>query len=234
MEIKFVKAEKKLAKIKIAITGPSGSGKTYSSLALASGLGNKIAVCDTENGSASLYSEIFNFDVINMTPPYLNEKYLAVIKAAVDAEYDVLVLDSISHQWSGDGGLLAKKESIDARGGNSYANWSAITKEHNTFLSAIINAPIHIICTMRSKTEFSIDKSESGKTTIRKVGLAPVQRDAVEFEFSAVLDVSMNHEASASKDRTNLFVDRIFKITKDTGVEVKNWLDKTTTKEEKK
>jgi len=221
----FKKAVRSQAKLKLAVIGPSGSGKTFSALKLASGLGKKIAVLDTENGSASLYSEQFEFDVVSMEPPFTTERYIQVIGEAVKAGYDVLILDSMTHAWAGEGGLLEQKESLDARGkGNSYTNWATITKKQEIFKSAMLHSPIHIIATMRSKQEYT-QIEENGKKTVKKLGMAPVQRDGMEYEFTIVFDIAMNHEAEVSKDRTGLFADKYFRITEETGKTILKWLD---------
>ena len=223
----FKKAERKQAKLKLALTGPSGSGKTYSGLKIAAGLGKKIAVIDTENDSASLYAGqvgIPEFDTCPISPPYTIEKYRAAIKAAVQAGYDVLVVDSLSHAWQGEGGLLEQKEALDARGrGNSYTNWATITKQHEAFKSEILNADVHMICTMRSKQEYA-QMEENGKKVVKKLGMAPIQRDGMEYEFTVVLDMAMNHTAEASKDRTSLFDGKIFTPSEKVGEALLKWL----------
>lgn len=222
----FKKAEKKQVKLKMAITGPSGSGKTFSALAIASGIGKKIAVVDTENGSASLYSDKFAFDEATMSAPYLIQKYTKAIEEAAKAGYDVLILDSMSHAWAGDGGLLSKKEALDKSGrGNSYTNWASITKEHEMFKEHLLNAPIHVIGTMRSKQEYVLQENEKGKQAPVKVGLAPIQRDGMEYEFTVVFDMGMNHTATASKDRTGIFDSQVFVPNKDTGILLMSWLN---------
>jgi hypothetical protein len=221
----FQKAERKRAKLKIGLTGPSGSGKTYSGLLLAKGIASKIAVIDTENGSASLYADRFNFDVIDLTPPFTTEKYIDAIKLAEKEKYEIVLIDSISHAWAGEGGLLEQKEQLDSRGrGNSYTNWADITKKHEKFKAALLHADIHLIATMRSKQDYVVSPDDKGKMTPKKVGLAPIQRDGMEYEFTTVFDIAMNHEAEASKDRTGLFTDKIFKITEETGQQFKQWL----------
>lgn len=220
---KFQRAERKRVKLKIAITGPSGSGKTYSALELATGLGQKIALIDTENDSASLYSDRFVFDTLVIDPPYTIQKYVEAIKAAQEEGYEVLVIDSISHAWAGDGGLLAKKEALDARGGNNFANWAGISKEQEAFKGTLLNADIHLICTMRSKQEYA-QIEDGGKKRIQKLGLAPIQRDGMEYEFTTVFDVAMDHKAQASKDRTGLFDGQIQTLTKATGEQLMTWL----------
>lgn len=222
--VAFRKAERKQAKLKLALTGPSGSGKTMSSLYLAKGVGKKIALVDTENASASLYADRFEFDTVVLTPPYTIAKYIEAIKSAESLGYDVLIIDSISHAWAGDGGLLAKKESLDARSGNSYTNWGGITKEHEQFKAMLLNCNIHLICTMRSKQDYVLELNEKGKQAPRKVGLAPIQRDGMEYEFTTVFDVAMDHHAQASKDRTGLFDGQLFKISTETGENLMKWI----------
>lgn len=220
----FKKAEKKKAKLRLGITGPSGSGKTYSALRLASGLGGKIAVIDTERGSATLYADKFNFDVLELLPPYEPKRYVEAMNAAIAEGYEVIVMDSISHAWAGEGGLLNQKEQLDSRGGNSFANWAKMTPIQEKFISAIVGANAHIIVTMRSKQEH-IQVVDNGKTKIQKVGLSPIQRDGFEYELTTVFDVGINHEAASSKDRTGMFVDKIFQITEETGKQFKEWLE---------
>ena len=220
----FKKAERQKTKLKIAVTGPSGSGKTYSSLILAESLGKKIAVIDTESGSASLYSDRFVFDVLEIKPPYTTEKYKEAIDAAINAGYDSLVIDSLSHAWNGEGGILDRKTQLDSRGGNSFTNWSKFTPEQDKFTSKILNADINIIATMRSKQDYVMGENSKGKSAPQKVGLAPVQREGFEYEFTIVFDIAMNHEAQTSKDRTGLFTDKIFKIDKNTGALINTWL----------
>ena len=220
----FKKAERKKIKLKLAVTGPTGSGKTYSSLVLAHSLGKKIAVIDSENGSASLYSDKFEFDTLVIEPPFTTEKYIDAINLSVKEGYDVVVIDSITHAWAGEGGLLQQKEQLDARGGNSFVHWGKITAKQEVFKSVLLNSDIHVIATMRSKMEYA-QIEENGKKKIQKLGLAPQQRDGIEYDFSIVFDIAMNHEAEASKDRTGLFTDKIFKITDQTGKIILKWLE---------
>lgn len=220
----FRKAERIQAKIKIAIIGPSGSGKTKSALRLASGMGGKIAVIDCENKSASLYADQFDFDVMDLSPPFSTEKYNEAIKSAVSAGYDILIIDSISHAWAGEGGLMEQKEKLDSTGkGSSYTNWGAITKKHEAFKSTFLQANIHLICTMRSKQGYILAEDGKGKQVPKKVGMEPIQRDGIEYEFTTVFDVNMNHEAEVSKDRTGLFAE-VSQITEKTGKILMKWM----------
>lgn len=225
MQITFRKAERKKAKLRLALVAPSGHGKTYSSLLIAKGLGGKIAVIDTENGSGDLYADIAEYDIITMSAPYMPEKYIAAIKAAEDAGYDVLIIDSLSHAWSGEGGLLDQQGKIaDSGKGNSYTAWRTITPKHNLLVETILSSKLHIITTLRSKTEYIIE-DEGGRKTPKKVGLAPIQRDGLEYEFTVVMDIDKSHVASTSKDRTGLFDGQFFKLDEKVGEQLKQWLD---------
>lgn len=225
MNATFKRASRQQVPLKIGITGPSGSGKTTAALHLTRGLVGPdapIAFLDTENGSASLYSHLTEFDVLDMNPPYQVAKFLAAITAATEAGYKALIIDSASAEWSE---LLSEKEALDARGGNSFANWGSITKKHEDFLKAIRNAPIHLVVCLRAKQEHVQDKDSSGRTTVRKVGMAAVQREGMEYELTTVFDIAMDHNAKASKDRTGLFEGRLEPVTAATGRELLAWLN---------
>lgn len=230
--MRFVKAERKAVKLKLALAGISGAGKTMGSLLVASGLvgkGGKIAVIDTENGRSNLYSDHsltkgIEFDVLELQAPYTVTKYLAALNAAIEGGYDVVIMDSISHEWDGAGGILDQKNVVDSRGGNSFTNWGKFTPEHNKFLSAIISANIHVICTMRNKTDVVVESNEKGKQVPRKVGLKAVQREGVEYEFDTIFDIDIGHTFSVNKDRTGLFDGRIEVLTEKIGKELRDWL----------
>ena len=203
----FKKATRTAQKLKIGIAGPTGSGKTDGalSLALALAAGGRIAVADTENGSASLYADRYDFDTLDIQPPYLTRKYLDAMQAAVEGGYAVLVIDSLSHQWDGEGGILQRKTQADAKpGSNTWTNWGPFTKEHEEFKAAILHAPLHIIATMRSKMAYQ-QTENGGKKRVEKLGLQPIQREGMEYEFALAFDLAMDHLADASKDRTRLF-----------------------------
>lgn len=223
--IQFRKAERKQAKLRLALVAPSGHGKTYSSLLIAKGLGGKIAMIDTENGSGDLYAGVTDYDIITMNAPYLPEKYIMAIKAAEEAGYDTLIIDSLSHAWSGEGGLLDQQGKIaDSGRGNSYTAWRTITPKHNQLVETILSSKLHIITTLRAKTEYIVEE-ENGKKTVKKVGLAPVQRDGLEYEFTIVMDIDKTHIGSASKDRTGLFDGQFVKMDEKVGVSLKSWLE---------
>ena len=221
----FKPASRSEAFIKLALTGSSGSGKTYSSLLIARGLvgeQGKIALLDTENQSASLYSDLTKFDTDVLGAPYSVDKYITAILEAEKAKYDVLIIDSITHAWLQ---LLDDKSNMDARGGNSYTNWAKMTPIHQRFIDAVTQSKLHIISTIRSKQDYVIEQNEKGKAVPKKIGLAPVQREGVEYEYTTVLDLDISHLAVASKDRTGMFSTTMpFVITLDTGVKIKEWL----------
>lgn len=223
------KAEKRKVKLKLGISGPSGSGKTMGALALAKNLwpDAKVCVVDTENESASLYADEFNFDTIPLSAPYSSDRYQACINAAVSAGYEVLILDSITQQWDGDGGILRRKEELDQRpGANSYTNWSKFTPEHTQFIEAIKQAPIHIIATMRSKQDYILEQNDKGKAKPVKMGMAPIQREGFDYEFSIVFDVQMDHKAVTTKNRTGLFGNKPIDLAKpDTAKAIREWLE---------
>ncbi|MBQ6737411.1 MAG: ATP-binding protein [Synergistaceae bacterium] len=223
----FRKAEKKKAKLRLAITGVAGSGKTYGALKVAQGLGGKIAMIDTENGSGDLYSDKFDYDVCSITAPYTVQKYLQAIHEAEQAKYDVLIIDSLSHVWAGEGGLLDLQGKItdSSRSGNSWAAWRQITPQHKRLIEMILSSKCHVIATMRSKTEYIQVENDQGKKEVRKIGLAPIQREGVDYEFTTVFDLAINHFASVSKDRTGIFDGQIFQLSEETGEKLKEWLD---------
>jgi len=223
MEIR--KAQRMKAKLRLGIAAPSGAGKTYSALLMAFGLGGKIGLIDTEHGSGHLYAHLGDYAVISIDAPYTVAKYIQAVKAFEEAGYTTIIIDSLSHAWAGDGGLLDKQGKLADRGTNSFAAWRTITPEHNNLVDAMLRSPCHIIATMRAKQDYVLEVNDKGKQTPKKVGMAPVQREGMEYEFTVMLDVDMHHVASASKDRTSLFDGRYFKISQDTGKELLAWLE---------
>lgn len=227
------KATRKKAKLRLGISAPTGAGKTYSSLLIASGIGPKVGLIDTENGSGDLYAEDKKikealpegYDIINIQAPYDPAKYLEAIKAFENAGYDVIIIDSLSHAWAGAGGLLDKQGKEADRGGNSYTAWRKITPQHNALVDAIIQSPCHVIVCLRAKTEYVQEKNDQGKTIVRKVGLAPVMRDGIEYEFTVFGELDQSHTFHASKDRTGTFGDTYQIPSKEMGQHLSNWLN---------
>ena len=182
---------------------------------------------DTEHGSGNLYADLGDYDVITLEPPYHVAKYRDAIRAFEEAGYDTIIVDSLSHAWSRGGGLLDKQGQLENSGKyrNSFATWREITPEHNKLVEQMLGSPAHIIATMRTKTEYVIEKDDRGKNSVRKIGLSPVQRDGVKYEFTLVMDVTENHYARASKDRTSLFDGWSDRIGPQTGRMLRDWLD---------
>ncbi len=214
-------SERKKARIKMALQGSAGSGKTYSALLLAQGLsGNdftKVAIIDTENGSADLYAHLGKYNVLTLNNPFTPEQYIEAITTCEKAGMEVIIIDSISHCWDE---LLEYHSKLP---GNSFTNWGKITPRHNAFVEKMLQSNCHIIATMRTKQDYVLNQKD-GKFIPEKVGLKAVQRDGVDYEFTIVLDIDAKHFATASKDRTGLFVGMPeFKITPDTGKKLLDW-----------
>jgi hypothetical protein len=214
--VKFTKATKRKARARIALAGPSGSGKTYSALSLATHLNaGSIALLDTEHGSASKYADIFDFDALDMAPPYHPDRFVEAIAAAAAAGYGVLILDSLSHAWNGSGGLLEIVDEIGRRlrSQNSFAAWKDATPIQNRLVEAMLTAPLHIIATMRSKQEYVLEQVERNGRTVtqpKKVGMAPVQRDSFEYEFDIFAEMTVENDLIISKTRCPLLAGRVF------------------------
>jgi hypothetical protein len=214
------KSSKKQAKIKLALQGCAGSGKTYSALLLAYGLcgdWSKIAVIDSENGSADLYSNLGQYNVLPLQDLYTPEVYMEGIKVCEDAGMEVIIIDSISQCWDT---LLEYHANLQ---GNSFTNWQKITPRMNAFMQKILQSNSHVICTMRCKQEYVMNE-KNGKMVPEKVGLKAVMRDGIDYEFTIVFDINMKHQCITSKDRTSMFINRPdFVITEETGKEILDW-----------
>ncbi|CAB4144772.1 AAA domain containing protein [uncultured Caudovirales phage] len=224
----FRKAERKQAKLRLALCAPSGAGKTYSALLLAKGLGGKVVLLDTENGSGDLYADLMDYDIATISGSFEPAKYIDIIKKAEKAGYDTIIIDSLSHAWNAEGGILDTQSKIEqsSNSKNGYFAWRNVTPLHNALVTAILQSKMHVICTMRTKTAYEMQTGTNGKLSPVKIGLAPIQRDGMEYEFTVVLDVCMdNHLCSASKDRTRLFDGKHFVITENTGVDLLKWLN---------
>lgn len=235
------KATRKRAKLRLGISAPAGAGKTMGALLVAYGLTGdweKIGLLDTEQGSGELYvgtkvpgtsTVIGEYLYWRVDAPYTIPKYLEGLKELEAAGCEAVILDSISHAWSGTGGLLDKVNNIARRSstGNSYTAWRDVTPEHNTFVEAMLSSKAHLIATMRSKTEYVLETNEKGKQVPRKVGLAPVQREGLDYEFSLVLEIDQaSHMAGATKDRTAMFDGEFFKLSPEIGQKLREWLER--------
>ena len=228
MSMQIKKAVRERVFLKLVVGGPSGGGKTFGAIGVAKGLApnGKIGVIDSENRSASYYASKWDFDVIELEAPFTTQKYLEALRAFIDGGYEVVVIDSLTHEWAASGGILDQKSQKDARGGNSFTNWNEMKQLHNKFVEVLLQSKIHVVCTLRSKMEYALEQDDKGKSTVRKVGLAPISSDGMEYEFGVMFDVDRNsHLAIASKDRTGLFEGRSMNLDESIGQELRAWLE---------
>jgi energy-coupling factor transporter ATP-binding protein EcfA2 len=224
----FQKATKRQSRARVALIGPSGSGKTYTALQLATDLAGengRVALIDTERGSASKYADEFDFDVCELDG-FDPRAYVKAIKAAEDAGYTVLVIDSLSHAWAGTGGALELVDKVKARSqnSNSFTAWRDVTPLHNRLVDAIVQSRCHVIATMRAKTEYVMETDHRGKQVPRKIGLAPVQRDGVEYEFDVVADLDLDHNLIVSKTRCRALDKAVVPLAEGVGDTLRGWL----------
>jgi len=228
--MKLRQSERKKAKIKMALQAPAGAGKTYSALLLAKGLTNgdftKVAVIDTENGSADLYAHLGNYNVLTLPSPFSPEKYIEAIELCEKSGIEVVIIDSITHCWEF---LLDFHSSL---AGNSFTNWGKVTPRQKAFVDKILQSNCHIIATMRTKQDYVLNQKD-GKYIPEKVGLKAVQRDGMDYEFTLVFDIDIKHNAIASKDRTGLFMGKPeFVINSATGKKILEWCNSSMTIQE--
>ena len=219
------KATRQKAKIRLGLSAVSGGGKTYSALLIAYGLcgdWSKVALIDTENGSGDLYADLGPYNVLPLAPDFTPEKYIQAIKACEAAGMDVIIIDSITHEWDGKGGCL---EIVEKAGGR-YQDWAKVTPRHQAFIDAIIGSSCHVITTVRRKQDYEMTKTQDGKVKVEKAGMKEVTREGFEYELTVNLEMDTRHNATASKDRTGLFIDRhAFVPTDDTGKLIRQWCE---------
>jgi hypothetical protein len=218
------KATRKKAKIRLGLSAISGGGKTYSAILIAKGLCgdlSRVAIIDTENGSADLYAHLGEYNVLSLTAPFSPERYIEAIRSCEKAGMEVIIIDSISQEWDGKGGCLEIVESL----GGKYQDWAKVTPRHQAFLEAILHSPSHIITTVRRKQDYEMIK-DGNKVKIEKAGLREITREGFEYELTINLEMDAQHNASASKDRTNLFMGKpAFVPTEETGKLIANWCE---------
>jgi hypothetical protein len=218
----FVKATKAKSKLRLAIMGVSGAGKTMTALRIATGLGGKIAFIDTERGSASKYSDRFEFDVCELRD-YSIKSYVDAIQGATG--YDVLVIDSLTHAWQE---LLQEVDKLAQTKyrGNTWSAWSQGTPMQQKLINAILNFDGHVIATMRTRTEWVIESNSNGKNAPKKVGTNAEQGKGIEYEFDMLIEITQEHVATVTKDRTGKYQDKIIeKPGEELGIELKKWLN---------
>ncbi|EPZ47613.1 ATP-binding protein [Alicyclobacillus acidoterrestris] len=221
----FKKATKQQSRLRMGLIAPAGAGKTYTALSIGTNLGNRVAVIDTERGSASKYAGKFDFDVLELDT-YSPQNYIDAIHLAEANGYEVLIIDSLSHAWMGKGGALemVDKAATRSQSRNTYFAWRDVTPLHNALIDAILQSPMHIIATMRAKTEYVIENI-NGKQVPKKIGLAPIQRDGMEFEFDIVADIDTDHNMIVTKTRCDELADAVInKPGKDVVDTIRNWL----------
>lgn len=199
----FTPASKKEAKLRLALVGPSGAGKTWTALALATAMGGKVALVDTENGSASKYADRFVFETVKLTPPFHPRKFIEAIQAAQTMEYRTIILDSLSAMWTGTGGIVSIVDDIAtmSKSQNSFFAWGEGTALYNELINAIVQSEINVIGTMRSKQEYVLEKNEKGKVIPTRVGTRPIMRKDFEYEFDMVLTMDIANKATVTKTR---------------------------------
>lgn len=217
-------SQRQQVKLRLGLSGASGFGKTKSALLLAYGMTqdwSKIAVIDTENSSASLYSDLGNYNVLDLQAPYSPERYIQAIELCEKSGISVVILDSVSHEWNGTGGCLDIHEKLGGR----FQDWANVTPRHQAFINKILQSSCHIITTTRRKIDYSLDVGSNGKTQVVKHGTKEITRDGFEYELTINFElINENHLAKASKDRTGLFMNKPeFLITPDTGKMILKW-----------
>lgn len=207
----FVPAQKVQRPARIAVIGPSGCGKTYSALLIARGIvgeNGRIAVIDTEHASASLYAGLTPFDTLILRAPFTPARYAGAAKAAVEAGFDALIVDSMSQEWNGEGGVLHMVEARKTQVRNDFAAWNGPSQEHEKMLETLVSLPIHIISTFQAKTDYAMT-TDNGRTKVEKLGLGAVTRDGVEYRYDLVLEMTLDHKAVVTKSRMSAFADRV-------------------------
>ncbi len=219
------KATRSKAKIRLGLSAVSGGGKTYSAILIAKGLCgdlSKVAIIDTENNSADLYAHLGDYNVLPLSAPFSPERYIQAIKACEKEGMEVIIIDSIAHEWEGSGGCLEIQEKL----GGKYQDWAKVTPRHRAFIDAILQSPCHVITTVRRKQDYEMTKDGQGKMKVEKAGLKEVTREGFEYELTANLELDTRHNATASKDRTGLFMDKPpFTPSEQTGELIRDWCD---------
>lgn len=224
------KATRQKAKIRLGLSAVAGGGKTYSSILIAKGLAkgdlSKVALIDTENGSGDLYSNLGEYNVYTLEAPYTPERYIKAIKECEEAGMEVIIIDSITHEWNGEGGIL---QIHGAMTGNSFTNWAVLTPRHEKFKQAILMSKCHVITTVRRKQDYVMELNDKGKQAPVKVGLKEETREGFEYELTVNIELDQKHNATSTKDRTGLFQDQpSFIPSEETGKLILDWCENGT------
>jgi len=226
-------SKKQNVKLRLGLSGASGFGKSYSALLLAYGMTkdwSKIAVIDTENSSVSLYSDLGNFNVLDLNEPYSSERYIEAIKVCENANIEIIVIDSISHEWNGTGGCLETHQKYGGR----FQDWAKVTPRHQAFIDAILKSKCHIITTTRRKVDYSLDTGSNGRTKVVKHGTKEITREGFEYELTVNFElINDKHLVNVSKDRIGLFMNKPeFIITSNTGERLLKWCNSASVSKE--
>ncbi|MEJ7913232.1 MAG: AAA family ATPase, partial [Chitinophagaceae bacterium] len=218
------KATRKKAKISLGLSAVSGGGKTYSALLIAQGIcgdWNKVAIIDSENNSADLYAHLGDFNVLPIAAPFSPERYIEAIRSCEKAGMEVIIVDSISHEWDGKGGCLDIVEQL----GGKYQDWAKVTPRHQAFIETILQSPSHVITTVRRKQDYEMTKVD-GRIKVEKGGLKEITREGFEYELTMNLELDTRHNATVSKDRTGLFMGKpAFVPSEKTGRVIAQWCE---------
>jgi hypothetical protein len=201
------------ARLRAVLAGTSKSGKSYGGLTILTTLrdtlnelnvpirGNgKIIGIDSEYGRLNEhYGRMFDFDVHEIYD-FSAKSYANTLKTAIDNDYSFILMDQITNEWAGKGGVLEVANAMQNAAGsryNSFTIWGPVNPIHQEFMDAISMCPVHIICTMRSKQDYVMEEyiKDNGQKshTVKKLGLAPVQRDGVEYEFDIYGQINQDH-----------------------------------------
>lgn len=235
-------AQREKMKAVIGFIGCSGSGKTAGALLTAYGMmreaypdipeeevWKKIGVIDTEHNRAKLHvglvyegTKIGSFLHIDFLPPYTTERYNAAVGVMKSTGAEVIIIDSLSHNWQGEGGIV---ETHGGMSGNSFQNWGKLAPEITKLIKTLTQNDVHILTTLRTKTEYVVEQDANGRMAPRKVGTKPVQKDELEYEFMLNFVIDIDHVATTSKDNTQLFEGNPQKITADVGRKLYQWLE---------
>lgn len=235
MAFQVKKAVREKVYTKIALMSPSGGGKTYSALRLATGMKKKlesinkkpvkILFANTESSRGRYYANEFDYDIIDLVEPFIPEQFVEAIDFAIESGYDILIMDSTSHEWEGKGGCLE----LHQKAGGKYQDWKFVTPRHDAFINKLATSPIHIIATMRGKDQYEMEKDSSGKTSVKKLGVGAKQRDGFEFEFTCTFTIdNKSHTAEAQKDNTHIFEnDSAVMLTEKHGEKIIKWANES-------
>lgn len=221
------KAERKQAKLRLALIGVSGCGKTLGAIKIASGMGGKFVVIDTEHKSADLYAHVTDYDVLQLDKPFTPEKYIKAIQHCEQEGYETIIIDSLSHAWAGEGGALDMHDLATraSTSKNSYTAWKDITPWQNKLINSIIQSKCHIISTMRVKTQYEVIEVNGKKKPV-KIGLSPIQKEGLDYEFTVVLTLDKDsYLYTSSKDRTQIFEGNHETLSEETGKKLIEWLN---------